>query len=398
MSPHRTHGGTAAKILDLLRRDGPLSHFDLVARTGLAPGTISEAVRALLVDHLLAQGEAVPKAGPGRSRRLLRVAEDAWGAVGVHAGATATVIALLDFAGRRIAWSAVPGICGSDPDASLSRIAEHVESLLHSADLPRDRLLGAAFVAPGPHDLERGALLTADFGPAWSGYPVAGSLADAVGAPVRIEHEADAAALVELRSSCRPADGFAVVYMGTSIGCSVIADGEVYRGGGNAAAIGHVPLPGARTPCTCGRRGCVEAEAGPAAVVAQAEQNPALAERLELSGSTAAVLADFDRIARACRAGDRAAAAVLEASARNLGRAVAVVAELFGIDAIVLAGPAFKAAAPMYREHVAVALKSRARPSRAPDVRLSHQTDAAAIGGALRVLHATPVPTRPRDD
>ena len=70
----------------------------------------------------------------------------------------------------------------------------------------------------------------------------------------------------------RPYQSLLGVFWGTGVGGGMILDGKPWLGRGWAGEIGHmvVKLDGRR--CTCGRRGCVEAYAGRAAMEARARQ------------------------------------------------------------------------------------------------------------------------------
>ena len=70
------------------------------------------------------------------------------------------------------------------------------------------------------------------------------------------------------------------MFWGTGVGGGLVLDGKPWLGRGGAGEIGHivVKLDGAR--CTCGRRGCMEAYAGRAAMEAHARK------RAEKGGKT----------------------------------------------------------------------------------------------------------------
>ncbi|MCD0445336.1 ROK family transcriptional regulator [Glycomyces sp. A-F 0318] len=388
--PGGVRASAARRVLDLLRAEGTLSRVELAELTGLTAATITNTVRPLIADGLVRESGRDERPGRGQPRRLLRLAADAWHAVGIQVDRTTTTIVVLDFAGVRVAGASLPGTGGRGPEETVRALAAHVDALLDRAGVPRERVLGAALATHGPQDLERGMLLTAQPGPAWLEYPLTAALAERLGVPVLLENDASAAAFGEFWAGSPPTDTFGLIYMASGIGGGVIVDGEVYRGrASNAVEIGHVALAGGRAPCVCGGSGCAQAEAGPQAVVAKALADAGLAERLAVRGEPDGTLADFDRIARAWRAGDRDAAAMLERSARWIGRAAVTLVNLFDLDTVVLAGPAFTVTGTLYREHVAAELERRAlsRALRRPQVLVSSNVDsAAAVGGALHVL------------
>lgn len=393
-----TGAGTAGRMLDLLRAQGTLSRVELAERTGLTPATITNTVRRLIDAGLVHEIGRGHQRGRGQPRRLLELDPAAWYAVGIQVDRTTSTIVVLDFAGTRVADASLRGSGGGSPGATIAALAEHVAELLRDKGIETDRVLGAGLVTHGPQDRERGVLLTAQPDPDWLEFPLTSTLAERLGVPVLLENDATAAAFGEQWAGTVPADTFGLIYMASGIGGGVIVDGESYRGRtSNAVEIGHIALNGGRAPCLCGNRGCAQAEAGPDTVVAQAFADAALASRLGIRGGAQDTLADFERLARAWRTGDRAAAALLERSARWIGQAAVTLVNLFDLDTVVLAGPAFATAGPLYRRQVAAELEQRAltRALSCPDVHLAANVEtAAAIGGALHVLRTMPVDVR----
>ncbi|MDA1361426.1 ROK family transcriptional regulator [Glycomyces luteolus] len=386
---------TAGRMLDLLRTQGTLSRVELAERTGLTPATITNTVRRLIDAGLVHEIGRGHQRGRGQPRRLLELDPAAWHAVGIQVDRTTTTIVVLDFAGTRVAGASLRGSGGERPETTIAALVEHVTDLLRHSGIAPERVLGAGLVTHGPQDRERGMLLTAQPDPAWLEFPLTRTLAERLGIPVLLENDATAAAFGEQWAGTVPADTFGLIYMASGIGGGVIVDGESYRGRtSNAVEIGHIALGGGRAPCLCGNNGCAQAEASPGTVVAQALADASLAARLGIRGGPEDTLADFERLARAWRTGDRAAAALLERSARWIGQAAVTLVNLFDLDTVVLAGPAFATAGPLYRRQVAAELEQRAltRALSRPGVHLAANVEtAAAIGGALHVLRTMPV-------
>jgi len=390
-----------SRVVDQLRAIGTLSRVEIAERTGLAPATITHAVRDLLTAGLVRE-VGVEQRPLGQPRRLLRLETDAWRAVGIQIDAAAARAVVTDFAGRVVASAALPGTGSRHPQRVVEDLADDVRLLLRSAGAPLDRVLGAGLVTHGPQDRLAGTLRIDRPTPAWRGFPLTDALSAALGLPVLLENDATAAAMGELRVGTPPAPDFALVYLGAGVGGAVIVDGAPYRGrSSNSVEIGHVSLTGGDAPCPCGKRGCVEAEAGPLAVVAAVTGSPELAAELGVSAEPSRALEDFERIARAARDGDERVAPILEASARRIGDAALVLADLFDVDAVVLAGPALATAGPVYRRAVARALEGSIvrDPERRPRAALSADaTASAAVGAALHVLRSAPVPPPSREE
>jgi predicted NBD/HSP70 family sugar kinase len=386
---------TAGRLLDLVRTAGTISRVELVEESGLTAGTITNVVRDLIDDGLLHDVGRAQWTG-GKPRRLLQINPDAGFALGTQLDESTTTVVLVDFAGRTLASSRLPGAGHDAPEVTLSTLATHVGGLLERTGVAPDRVLGLGLVTHGPQDRERGVLLTAQPTAAWREFPLTGTLSTALGLPVLLENDATAAAIGEQWAGDVPTATFGVIYMASGIGGGVVVDGEVYRGrASNTVEIGHVTLDAEGDSCVCGNRGCLEVTAGPAAIVARAMRNDGLVARLGLRGGTADdSLTDFELIAAASRQGDAEAHALVAASARQIGLAAVTLVNLFDLDTIVLAGPAFSTAGPQYRDQVSEALSKHAlsrKLSPAKALLSANVASAAAVGGALSVLRSSAV-------
>lgn len=95
-------------------------------------------------------------------------------------------------------------------------------------------------------------------------------LAAAAGLPLRVENDANAAALGEYLAleGGRP-DPFVHLTLGSGIGSGIVAGGTLLRGAcGLAGELGHLLVSPAGRPCGCGNCGCAETESSAAGIVA----------------------------------------------------------------------------------------------------------------------------------
>jgi glucokinase len=147
--------------------------------------------------------------------------------------------------------------------------------------------------------------------PAWRDFPLRARLTTALGLPVHIDNDAKALALAEgwVGAAQGLANHLAMV-VSTGIGGGIVLDGRLLDGeDGNAGHIGHVIVEPEGRLCTCGARGCLEAEASGTAIAAR-------------TGGPAAEADDAER----------------ERAGRLVGRAVASVANLLDLRLVTVAG------------------------------------------------------------
>ena len=106
--------------------------------------------------------------------------------------------------------------------------------------------------------------------PSWGMFPLRQYLTDPTGLPVYGDLDAKALALAEgWLGAGRGVQSFCAITVSAGIGGGLMIDGELLDGTtGNAGHIGHMIVePGGRS-CSCGARGCLDAEASGLAIEA----------------------------------------------------------------------------------------------------------------------------------
>ncbi|MFF5098455.1 MULTISPECIES: ROK family protein [Actinosynnema] len=200
---------------------------------------------------------------------------------------------------------------------------------------------------------------------AWRHAPVAERISERVGMPVVLEHDANAAALAEHRFGAARGAGVAVlVAVGTGIGGALLIDGEVFRGAhGVAPELGHLRLVPDGRPCPCGKSGCWERYCSGTALSSTAVEllakHPGVSTVLarEARGDARAITGR--RVAGAARDGDPLAQRAVEDLARWLGEGLALVADVYDPEVIVVGGGVSESATLFLddaREHYASAV------------------------------------------
>ena len=215
-----------------------------------APGVEARALRSLSAcNRLEVQGFPI--------RALL----------GIDIGGTKVALAVADPQGRLLATRRRPTEPSGDPERDLARLADDARRLLAEAGVAAGELAAAGVSAPGPVDPDQGAVVRPPNLPGWDVVPVRARLCEALGAPVRVENDANAAALAEWRGGAgRGYDDFAYLTMSTGVGGGLVLGGRLHLGWrGNAGEVGHLPVEWDGEPCACGMRGCLEAYVGGAA-------------------------------------------------------------------------------------------------------------------------------------
>lgn len=387
--------GSRAFIVDLIRSSGPISRAELVKATGLTQPTISNIVRRLIDDGLVREtGTTV--ATRGKPRTLLAINSHALYGVGIHIGSDALTCVVTDTRGGTVGRQLVANPPGDKPDRIVARLAALYHDVTHSLGLPMDSVAGLAVVGPGPVDVARGRFVALSGLQRWLDLDLADALAGELGVPVLVDSDAGAAAIGEFwgRQVSRERT-FGCLYMNSGVGSGVVLDGALHRGASsNAGGIGHTATVLDGQQCECGNRGCLEQYAAPRILVRRARSTAGLPERLRISADDPDARA-FDVLARAAIYGDEQARALIDESAALLAEGAVILANLWDLDTLVLAGPGFAVAGSIYVSEIRRRLADRAFSREIHGVQVdlsSNPRDSAAVGGAALVLQASVAP------
>ncbi len=257
--------------------------------------------------------------------------------LGIDLGGSKLAIAIARADGALIATEKRPSPKSGDPEADVAAIAAAAAELIARSGLAASDFDAAGFAAPGPIDVERGAVLAPPNLPGWRDVPLRDPLGEALGLPVHVENDANAAALAEWRHGAgRGSDDVAYLTMSTGVGAGLILGGRLHRGHrGRASEFGHACVEWEGDRCSCGRRGCIEAYLGGASWARRLREiAPAESRVCALAGDRARVQPAL--VVAAAREGDAFARDELARFNHYLARAIAWLGYALAPEVVVL--------------------------------------------------------------
>ena len=292
-------------VLNYVREREPISRADIARETALQRSTVSTIVEELKAEGLVEEIGAGKSTG-GRRPTLLRLRAAGALAVGVDITPSRTTVVTSDLAGRVLGREELGN--GSRPDEMVALIAEHVSALV--AGEGGQRAAGVGVSLPGLIDPDTGRAVYIPYF-RWRDWPIAEELERATGLAVRVDNDANAAALAELwfgRPEISDARDFIMVLVADGIGTGIVFDGQIYRGErGAAGEFGHM-IVGQEGPtaCSCGNFDCWEAFSSERAGRARYERTTGRA-------------VSFDELVERALGGEQAAIGALTEMAHYLG-------------------------------------------------------------------------------
>jgi glucokinase len=235
------------------------------------------------------------------------------------------------------------------PEAALRQLEETARKQL-SARGCRPQAIGVS--CGGPLDSRRGIVLGPPNLPGWDNVPITARLSKTFGVPSFLQNDANACAYAEWKwGAGRGVDSMVFLTFGTGMGAGLILDRHLYSGICDLAGeIGHARLA-EEGPLGYGKRGSFEGFCSGGGMV-------------RLARDLGFEAADARQIFEAAEQGDALAKRVVEITARQLGRGLALIVDILNPERIVIGSIFVRRQAQLWPE----AEKSLSEEALAPGV------------------------------
>jgi glucokinase len=262
---------------------------------------------------------------------------------GIDLGGTKIQTAIVDSGGKVSGQSRRPTPTEGGPEDVAREMAEALGEAAEQAGVETSALDGIGVGSPGDADEKTGVVTGAKNLPGWEGsFPLADNLSKALGADVRIGNDVQVATEAEFHLGAgKPYKTVIGVFWGTGVGGGLILNGKPWLGRGAAGEIGHTVVKRGGARCPCGRRGCLEAYAGRAAMEAKARREQAagvdtdLFKIMEKRGRDRLTSAVWEH---AIREKDPLAESLIRRAVRYLGTGIASAVNLLDVEAVIIGG------------------------------------------------------------
>ena len=262
---------------------------------------------------------------------------------GIDLGGTKIQTAIVDRGGEVRGEARHPTPQDGGPADVAAAMAAALREAAEAAGVEPSGLDGVGVGSPGAVDPPSGDVSHARNLPDWEGtFALGKTLADDLGTKVRVGNDVQVATEGEFHLGAgRDYESLIGVFWGTGVGGGLVLGGKPWLGRGAAGEIGHMVVRRNGARCPCGRRGCLEAYAGRAAMEARA--------RHEHKNGTETRLFhlmkhhDKPRLTsgiweRALDEGDALAESLIRHAVRALGAGIASAVNLLDPEVVILGG------------------------------------------------------------
>ena len=281
------------------------------------------------------------------------------------------------------------------PYAVLERFTAEIDTALSSNGLVYADISGIGISCGGPLDSVRGVVMSPPNLPAWDNIPICEYFKSHTGIDTYLQNDANACAMAEWKYGAgRGYSDMAFLTFGTGLGAGLILGGRLHRGANDMAGeIGHVRLEN-DGPIGYGKRGSAEGfcsgggirQLGITALSRLVESG----ENTENNALYMACGGDFQKInakmiGDLAESGDEFCLEIYRASARKLGRTIAILCDVVDPQITVIGGIYMRSAALIEPELMRVLKEEALAPCKVVPAALGEKVgDYAAVSVACQ--------------
>lgn len=333
--------------LRILHQKGSMSRKRLAEQLRLTPAAITKIVGEMLGEGLLMEGEAVASGGAGRREIMLEISSRCACALGVLVNLRQAIVSAVWLDGTVIFSEEIPLQARADADRVAGMLSRRLLELAEDHGLRREQMIGLGLAVRGITSAD-GRTLVNSFGALdRENLPLCARFEELTGLPVVMSNNVRALLSAQIfLSRDENSDSQFFLRCEYGIGAALSAGGKIWHGHTQQCAeIGHIPVirRGGKL-CSCGKSGCLETIASPAAIREDAlaalgeTATPVLWKQSLEKGKENL---DIDDVLNAAMAGDAGAAQIVDRAVLALGSALKSVIYLIDPGKIIFYGRMF---------------------------------------------------------
>jgi len=297
----------------------------------------SKAINELIEEGLVIE-DGYARSSGGRRPLIYSIKADAMFMITVAMDQFSTRIQLVDLLNNPVGDMLIFELRLLNNQQALPQLIQQLNSYISNTGIPFDKFAGIGIGMPGFINVNDGINYThLDAG----GQSLTQLITQETGVPTFIDNDSSLIALAEQKFGiAKNQKDVMVINLGWGIGLGMIVNDEIYRGhNGFAGEFSHIPLSDDNTLCTCGKRGCLEAEASMLVVVQKAIKGimEGRVSSLKYIEEEHPKLVG-DAIMEAANNGDQFAIELLADAGYKIGKALAILIHIMNPASIVLSG------------------------------------------------------------
>lgn len=298
--------------------------------------SITKAVNELIKEGFVVEEGYAPSSG-GRRPLMYAINSSAMYILAVAMDQLSARLQLIDLQNNPVAEMLTVDIKLHNNEAALDTLVKSLNDYVAGSGIPKSKIAGIGIGMPGFINAVEGINYTyLDAG----GQSLSVFLTKATGITSYIDNDSSLIALAEQKFGiAKFQQEVMVINLGWGIGLGMIINGKIFRGyNGFAGELSHIPLSDDGALCTCGKRGCLEAEASMLVVAEKAEEGIKDGRVTSLKTMDGNFKLMGDALMDAANQGDQFALELLSDAGYKIGKALAILIHIMNPANIVLSG------------------------------------------------------------
>ncbi|AJI93942.1 marR family protein [Yersinia ruckeri] len=327
-----------AVVYRLIDQQGPISRIQIADHSQLAPASVTKITRQLLERGLIK--EVDQQASTGGRRAISIVTENRqFHTIAVRLGRHDATITLYDMSGKSLGEEhyTLPERTQETLEHALFTI---INQFIEQFQRKLRELIAIAVILPGLVEPNKGIVR---YMPHISvnNWPLVDNLQARFNVTSFVGHDIRSLALAEhYFGATKDCEDSVLVRLHRGTGAGIIVNSQIFLGSnGNVGEIGHIQIDPLGERCYCGNFGCLETVASNAAIENRVRHLLSQGYPSKLTPDDCSISA----ICKAANRGDLLANEVIDHVGRYLGKAIAIVINLFNPQKVVIAGEIIEA-------------------------------------------------------
>ncbi len=328
-------------ILEVIRKNGPISRTDISKITEFNIVTVSNYVNHYIKKGLVVEGELDESTG-GRKPILVELNPKSAYIVGVGLNMLSMVGVLVDLE-TNVLYEVKRERKPENSEAMIEKMIQLAEEIIDKSGVEKQKIAGLGVAIPGIID-EKGRTIRWPGALGTKDSTICISIKDLfekrLNIPTFVENDANAAVLGEKWLGL-DRDVRHMIYMFSGVGCGIMINGEIYRGATGAAGelgiISNNPKYAELVKNTAAQLGRWEMDLGIGTAAREAVKNGKNSIIKDLAKGKVEDISIKEVIA-ASKERDDVAIEVIEEGGRNLGRKIAFLVNFLNPEIVVIGG------------------------------------------------------------
>lgn len=322
-----------ALIYRLIVQQSPISRIQLAETSQLAPASITKITRQLLKKKLIKEVDAQQSTG-GRPAVSIVAKFDHYQSIAIQLSRSFVTIELYDLGANSLVFKRYP-LTDFTQRLAQNYLISLIELFYQEQNKKIKNLVAISVVMPGVIDSVQGVV---HYTPHISvnNWALANILKEKFSLPVFVGNDVQSLALAEnYFGSTQSVDDSILIRVHRGVGSGVIVNQQLLMSHNQSACeVGHIQINPLGDRCHCGNFGCLENQV----VNAEIEKRAKLLLEQGYQSALSVDKCDIATICQLANQGDELAVKLIRNAGENLGKAVAIMVNIFNPQRVVLSG------------------------------------------------------------